>query len=130
MFDNYDNYEKKYKIKHTCNGTIRELTTQELYEFYIFHTHNINEDFTAILKRLDSGDTVLGDDIEFDFTMGNDIYKGQIKITKFIPHGLKINELPPPVPKYCSHKNKYINTAGGKKFYVCPNCKADLGDVK
>lgn len=41
------------------------------------------------------------------------------------------DEEPPPVPKEvkCDHKDRYINEAGGKKFYVCPDCKADLGDA-
>ena len=30
----------------------------------------------------------------------------------------------------CTHDNKYINRAGFKDFWVCPDCKADLGDVK
>jgi hypothetical protein len=31
--------------------------------------------------------------------------------------------------KSCSHKNKYINKANLKQFWVCPDCKADLGNV-
>ena len=30
----------------------------------------------------------------------------------------------------CYHPKKYKNSAGGKTFYVCPDCKADLGDVE
>jgi hypothetical protein len=31
--------------------------------------------------------------------------------------------------KSCWHKNKYVNKANTKHFWVCPDCKADLGDV-
>lgn len=30
----------------------------------------------------------------------------------------------------CLHKEKYINEAGGVKFWVCPSCKKDLGDAR
>jgi hypothetical protein len=130
MFDTYDSYEKKYRITYTSTGRTNELTTQELYEFYIFNTHNIYDSFEDVLKRLDAGDTVLGDDNEFDFTIGTEVYNGQLKITKSIPKGLKMNTLPPPVPNSCDHRDKYINSAGGVRFYVCPKCKRDLGDAK
>ena len=130
MFDTYDTYEKKYRISYTSTGNTNELTTQELYEFYIFNTHNIYDSFEDVLKRLDAGDTVLGDDNEFDFTMGCEVYNGQVKITKAVPKGLKINELPPPVPKCCDHRDKYINSAGGTRFWFCRSCLKDLGDVK
>jgi hypothetical protein len=29
----------------------------------------------------------------------------------------------------CSHPNKYINKATLNNFWVCPDCKADLGDA-
>lgn len=29
----------------------------------------------------------------------------------------------------CSHNRKYVNGAGDAKFWVCPDCKADLGDA-
>ncbi len=31
----------------------------------------------------------------------------------------------------CPHANKYVsfNFQGGKKFWVCPDCKEDLGDA-
>jgi hypothetical protein len=33
---------------------------------------------------------------------------------------------PPPT---CNHNRKYVNGAGHAKFWVCPDCKADLGDA-
>jgi hypothetical protein len=32
-------------------------------------------------------------------------------------------------PSGCDHKGKYINQAGGIRFWVCPKCKKDLGDA-
>lgn len=130
MFDSYDTTDKKYRITYTYNGNSNEVTTQELYEFYIFNTHNIYDSFEDILKRLDAGDTVVGDDNEFDFDIGSTVYQGQIKITRNVPKGLKMSHVPPPVPKYCDHKDKYINSAGGKNFWFCRKCKQDLGDAK
>ena len=130
MFDTYDNLEKKYKVYYTASGNSNEFTTQELYEFYIFNTHNIYDSFEDIIKRLDAGDTIIGDDNDFDWTLGSNVYQGQVKITKLAPKGMRISQVPPPIPTGCDHKGKYINTAGGIKFYVCPKCKADLGDVK
>jgi len=38
---------------------------------------------------------------------------------------------PPPIPKEakCKHPKKYINKSMSVYFWVCPDCKADLGDV-
>jgi hypothetical protein len=30
----------------------------------------------------------------------------------------------------CKHKNKYVNSAAGVSFWVCPDCLMDLGDYK
>lgn len=32
--------------------------------------------------------------------------------------------------RLCQHKNKYINDIGKLRFWVCPDCKKDLGDVR
>jgi len=130
MFDMYDNLEKKYKVYYTSNNNTSELTTQELYEFYIFNTHNIYESFEDVLKKLDAGYTVIGDDNDFDWTLGSNVYQGQVKISKILFRGISPSHIPPPIPKGCDHKGAYINSAGGIKFYVCPKCKADLGDAE
>jgi hypothetical protein len=129
MFDTYDTVEKKYKVVYSASGYTNELTTQELYDFYIFNTHNIFDSFEDIIKQLDNGDTIIGDDNEFDWDMGANVYQGKVKITKNVFKGMKVNHLPPPVPKTCDHKDKYINRAGGVRFYFCPSCRKDLGDV-
>lgn len=130
MFETFDTIEKKYRVVYSSTGYIVDLTTQELYDFYIFNTHNIFDSFEDILKQLEDGNTVFGDDNEFDWDMGSNIYQGRVQIKKIMFNGMKINHLPPPVPKTCDHKDKYINTAGFSKFWVCPTCKKDLGDVK
>lgn len=130
MFETFDTIEKKYRVIYSSTGYITDLTTQELYDFYIFNTHNIFDSFEDILKQLEDGNTVFGDDNEFDWDMGSNIYQGKVQIKKIMLKGMKINHLPPPVPKTCDHKDKYINTAGISKFWVCPTCKKDLGDAK
>lgn len=130
MFETFDTVEKKYRVVYSSTGYVVDLTTQELYDFYIFNTHNIFDSFEDILKQLDDGNTVLGDDNEFDWDMGSNVYQGKVKITKYMFKGMKMNHLPPPVPKSCDHKGKYVNSAGGVKFWYCPSCKKDLGDAK
>ena len=129
MFDNYDTIEKKYRVNYVSSGYVNELTTQELYDFYYFQSHNMTDSFEDIIKQLDAGNTVIGDDNDFDWDMGCNIYQGIIKISKIEFKGMKVNHLPPPIPKTCDHKDKYVNTAGGIKFWVCKLCKKDLGDA-
>lgn len=44
-------------------------------------------------------------------------------------YGIKKTILPKETPKECEHPNKYINRSTSKPFWVCPDCKADLGDA-
>jgi hypothetical protein len=48
-------------------------------------------------------------------------------------HTRKLNESDEELRKRinpsCSHPNKYINKATLNNFWVCPDCKADLGDA-
>lgn len=46
-------------------------------------------------------------------------------ILKYI-QGVKVNNV---APVTCSHPNKYINRAMLTPFWVCPDCKADLGNA-
>ena len=68
MFDTYDNLEKKYRVFYTFSGSASEMTTQELYEFYIFNTHNIYDSFEDVKKELEAGGTIICDDNDFDWT--------------------------------------------------------------
>lgn len=127
MFDSYDNNEKAYEVIYS-DKTVVQLTTQELYEFFIFTDTNIAGDFSDLKKKLDSGFAVMGDHQEWDWNMGANVYKGRLTITRYIP---------PKIPSYakkenssgCDHQGKYINQAGGVRFWVCPKCKKDLGDA-
>jgi len=39
-----------------------------------------------------------------------------------------VNAEPPSIPE-CNHEDKYINSAGGTRFWYCRKCGSDLGDV-
>jgi hypothetical protein len=128
MFDSYDNTEKTYEIIYSDKTTV-ELTTQELYEFFIFTDTNIGGDFSDLKKRLDSGYAVMGDHMEWDWGLGCNNYKGRITITRITPPKIPKATLQPFQSGACDHKGKYINQAGGVRFWVCPKCKKDLGDA-
>lgn len=130
MFDTYDTTIKKFLMKDHA-GRELEMTTQELYEFYIFNSHGWLESFSEILRKLDNGQIVTAQDNEFDWDIGYNVYKGQVtfrKVREGLPKGATLAPKPPVIE--CSHKNKYINTAGLSRFWVCPDCKKDLGDAK
>lgn len=129
MFDIYDNTEKKYGIFYRKDNRFTTCTTQDLYEFYIFFNHGIEDSFETLLKRLEGGETIMGDQNEFDWNLGTELYLGKLEISKLSTAGFKILPVSSVKPKTCDHKNKYINIVSGIKFYVCPDCKADLGNV-
>jgi len=128
MFEDFDNKQKRYEITYPNNTTIK-VTTQELYEFYIFQVDDFDGDFSDLKFKLDSGHTITVSHNEFDFGLGAPVYKGKLSITRF--------HVPSPVHSTnatqaaCDHKNKYIvqHFNGGVKYWVCPVCKADLGDA-
>jgi hypothetical protein len=127
MFSTWDDEVKSYSILNPT-GEIKHLTTQELYEYIIFNDIGISEDFSDLKVKLDRGESVIGDYCEWDWNLGSTIYRGRITITKSNKdsapkHVSKADNLK------CGHSNKYINEAGGIKFYVCPQCKADLGNA-
>jgi hypothetical protein len=128
MFNSYENNTDKYIITDS-SGSEADVTTQELYEFYIFNQHDITDSFEDIIRRLNSGLNVTGNDYEFDWDLGTTVWKGKltIKAKNLLPSGMT------PAPKTsstkCRHLKKYINSAGASKFWVCPDCKEDLGDA-
>jgi hypothetical protein len=130
MFDTFamhDDYVKKYKVKFS-EGNTEEFTKQGLYEFFILTEHDINMSFEELVRNLET-DNIYGKDMEYDWNSSCHIYKGAIVISKIdrLPSGTQF--VPPPIPTTCQHKDKYVNQAGGVKFYVCRTCKADLGDA-
>lgn len=125
MFSTWDDEVKTYNLEFS-NGTIKQLTAQELYEYFIFHDIGIIGEFVDFKQRLDKGELVTGEDVQWDWGVGASIYKGLLKISKIGSTKAK------PFHKEiigCKHNNKYINEAGGVRFWVCPQCKADLGDA-
>lgn len=128
MFDDYDDIDKCYRI--TCSdGRTRDVTEQGLYEFYVFTRTGINKSFSDMLHDLRNGYLIHGEDYDFDWDMGVDVYKGKLFIEP-IGRVLKGGHLPTPnTTTPCAHKDKYINVAGGVKFWFCRLCKRDLGDA-
>lgn len=134
MFDNYDDKNKIYQVKDST-GNVAVITAQQLYEFYIFDRHEIKEDFVDVKAALDSGQTVYGQHFDFDFVTGTHKYLGALVITRtkdsidcpvfYSPNKAGSNV----TSSVCDHKDKYVNSAGGKLFYFCRSCRQDLGDV-
>jgi hypothetical protein len=129
MFDDYDNTDKRYRITNS-DGMTRDVTEQGLYEFYIFTRNGINKSFSDVLHDLRNGHLVQGEDYDFDWNVGGDIYKGKLfiepigRVQKSASSGGASSS-----DNQCRHPNKYINSAGGVKFWVCPCCKKDMGNA-
>ncbi len=125
MFDMYDNDDEKYTITDS-SGTTWEVTTQELFEFYSFQDHNIMDSFENIIKKLDSGLSVSGDDCEFDWNLGTSIRKGSLTIrAKLKPFSSETKK----DGVKCRHSKKHVVTFTTFKYWFCPECKQDLGDA-
>lgn len=125
MFSTWDDEIKAYNILYS-DGRVASYTTQQLYEYFIFNDLGIGNDFSDLKGRLDRGESVSGDDCQWDWNTQCNVYKGRIVITKITGAKGKVHHKE---TNGCKHENKYINEAGGIKFYVCPKCKADLGDA-
>jgi hypothetical protein len=130
MFDMYDDDEAVYRLKYSSNGGSDFVTAHALYEFFMLEEHKLLMTFSELLKQLDRGDVVYAEQWVYNWTSGTNEYEGAIVLSK---PSAKSAELPPPIPTqagYCSHKDKYVNEAGGTKFWFFRICKKDLGDVK
>ena len=128
MLNTYDDEDEVYKLKYSSNGVSEFKTAQELYEFFMLEEHKILSTFSELLKKLDSGNTVYAEEWAYNWHSSTHEYEGAIVISK--PSATKNS--PPPVPTqagYCNHKDKYVNSAGGTKFWFCPQCRKDLGDA-
>ena len=128
MFDQYDNNDKKYEVMYPDNIIVK-LTTQELYELFLFIMQDFQGDFTDLKLKLDMGDEVNVSHNEWDFGLGTPIFKGFLKVKRI--NSLKAKNPKNDLQKTCNHKDKYIvqHFNGGAKYWVCPVCKADLGDA-
>jgi hypothetical protein len=127
MFSTWDDIEKLYNIL-ISTGEARHLTTQELYEYFIFNDTGIGGEFVDLKVRLDRGESVVGDYCEWDWNLGTNAYRGRIAITRSnktnaSPNVSSVGKLK------CAHRNKYINEAGGVKFWFCKDCRSDLGNA-
>lgn len=130
MFDSFlDDTEVKYEII-LSDKTVIKCTTSKLYDFYIFNEHNIPLDFQQLTSQLDAGYAITGDDTDFDFSSCSYVYKGKLILSKHHSKDqIKTAVTNIKVSNECKHEKKYINQAGGIRFWVCPVCKKDLGNV-
>lgn len=126
-----------YKILDD-NGQVDEINDHELIKIFTYFYEN---DITSVVD-IDSFRDYLKAGNRYKFGSGHVIYfDNDDEYTNWgwpdVPDFWSLDsdededvpKLMPPVPQ-CQHKRKYVNMAGGTKFYVCPDCKSDLGDVK
>jgi hypothetical protein len=128
MFNSYDTSTKKYIITDSTGWTT-EVTTQELYEFYIFSDHGIRDSFEDTLKVLDAGLSVTGDDCEFDWTLGTPVRKGSLQIKAKLHTAKPSPDVPKKNGTKCKHTKKYVAKFTTFQYWYCPDCKEDLGDA-
>jgi|688.fasta_scaffold1356418_1 hypothetical protein len=124
FFPSYDDTNKTYEVEYS-SGEKEVLTTQELYEFYLLTEHGLTYNFDYVKSKIDDGEEIKADDYDYDWNLGAQIYKGKLTIKKVNQTKQPSNNL----HNGCGHSNKYINQAGGIKFWYCKDCKSDLGDV-
>jgi hypothetical protein len=129
MFDIYDDYNKLYELTFS-DGNIESLTTQELWEFFLMQEHSITGTFKQLKARLDKGEEITAQDTRYDWTLQTSIYVGNVLIKRIKPLVQKTTQpTTTATPTTCLHQGKYVNQAGGVKFWVCPLCKKDLGNA-
>ena len=113
------------------DGHTEELKELELALFYqIEHPKSNEQDFKDLIEKLDSGKIVnIGNGVEImkPGVFNNPYRNIQNTSNKQIEIG---GVIIPPLPKdVCRHPRKYKNHCQTFSFWVCPDCKADLGDV-
>lgn len=122
----YDSKIKVYKFTN-ASGESEEFTKQDLFEFYIMSGHDYQGSFEDLVYHLDTHEEITLKDMEYDWGIGTYIFKGMSSLRKL--------KTTPKTPKNldngCSHENKYVvqHFNGGVRYWVCPKCKADLGDA-
>ena len=125
FFRNYDDKKKSYEVIF-ASGRKEQFTERELIDFFILREHGLNMTFDELLKVLDQKE-VTAEDTEYDWNLGTYIYNGNCTIRKIV-----VQKAPSKVVNNgCDHKNKYIvqHFNNGVRYWVCPACKADLGDA-
>lgn len=130
MFDQYDNELREYVVTY-ADGSEDVCTAEELHHFYILNDVGISDPFDDLKRRLDRGEVIVGRDNQYDWGLATNVYKGNLQFKKRNAFKREYLNKTESVSKTtgCDHSKKYINQAGGIRFYVCPDCKADLGDA-
>jgi len=125
MFSTWDDETKAYNILFS-DGSLKSFTTQELYEYYIFNDVGIKDEFVDLKFRLDNGESITANETKWDWNTATNVYKGRLVITKI--NKAKVKPFHPEA-NGCRHENKYVNEAGGIKFWFCKDCRSDLGNA-
>ena len=123
--DKIKNIYKKNPIYflNTNDGWKGNLAFDEFQMWYFIENPQADmETFYNVLEKLESGKIVHLNDNQSVQKSGNN------NITYTHKDSGKLPDLPKNTK--CLHTNKYINSAGGVKFYYCKDCKTDLGDVE
>jgi restriction endonuclease S subunit len=129
MFETYDDIDRFYELRYE-DGTVVNLTAMELYEYYLLHEHGILDSFERLKLRLDGGEEINASHYVYDFSIGGNVYRGKVKFKNFNAIKKNTTTIKQDIPNViCRHENKYVNQAGGIKFWVCPTCKKDLGNA-
>lgn len=133
MFDVFDDTDHCYEIVFD-NGVTKKWSAQKLYEYYVFNELDFvapkNLEFVDIKHKLDKGEILQGTELNRDWFGNNtSTQKFTLRNNKVkLSYGIQVSQKEPTTTA-CRHENKYVNQAGGIKFWVCPNCKKDLGDA-
>lgn len=128
MLDLYDDEHQVYKLKYSSNGISEFKTAQELYEFFMLEEHKLLCTFNELKKKLDNGDTVYAEDWKYNWGSGTHEYEGAIVLSNPTSKGIAVAK-PTSTSGYCDHKDKYVNSAGGIRFWFCRSCRRDIGDA-
>lgn len=132
MFTDFDDSFEDYEIIFS-DGTRHKCTAQELFEFYVMYEHGLKDSFEYFKDKLDKVKEVEASDYGYDWNLGTHVYRGKLIFKRIATDTWNKEWLAPVPPKIndanCKHKNKYINQAGGIKFWYCKDCKSDLGDA-
>lgn len=102
-------HTKEYIVKNPY-GYEEEMSPNELWQWFLYNQPDAFNWFSFVDKIKDDGELKLSNGVLIRYTGLRQTDSSSIS---------------------CKHSNKYINVVSATlKFWVCPDCKKDLGDVK
>lgn len=126
-YSSLDNIDIRYELSFP-DGKIQKMTERDLFDYYVLYDHKLKLEFADLILKLET-ETITAEDNTYDWSLQVMVYNGLISIKRIREDFRKNSIIPPVIGDKCIHISKYINRAGGIKFWVCPDCKADLGDA-